>query len=167
MTDGMPCCPKKQAPMPFDCDKCALSGCMLKLSGPGPISTIVNLPVVIATIVPVSDIRRSADFYVGVLGFELRFLAPDGSFARVSRDQATIQFIHTENPDVLAATANNISIYLTVDGVDSLFDALQPALMSLPEGVVRAPFDQSYGMREFHVKDPDGCLLFFGERRPA
>jgi hypothetical protein len=29
---------------------------------------------------------------------------------------------------------------------------------------VHAPFDQPYGMREFHVKDPDGCLLFFGER---
>jgi len=120
-----------------------------------------------ATIVPVSDIRRSADFYVDVLGFELRFLAGDGSFARVSRDQATIQFIHTDNPDVLAATANNISIYLTVDGVDGLFDALQPALIALPEGAVRPPFDQAYGMREFHVKDPDGCLLFFGERRQS
>lgn len=117
-----------------------------------------------ATIVPVSDIRRSADFYVNVLGFELRFLAGDGSFARVSRDQAVIQFIHTDNPEVLNATANNISIYLTVDGVDRLFDTLSPALEELPEGRVRAPFDQTYGMREFHVKDPDGCLLFFGER---
>jgi catechol 2,3-dioxygenase-like lactoylglutathione lyase family enzyme len=117
-----------------------------------------------ATIVPVADIHRSVDFYVDVLGFDPGFMAGDGSFARVSRDNAVIQFIHTSDPDVLKATADNISIYLTVDGVDRLYASLQPALDRLGEGRVRAPFDQPYGMREFHVKDPDGCLLFFGER---
>jgi predicted DNA-binding ribbon-helix-helix protein len=116
-----------------------------------------------ATIVPVADIHRSVDFYVDVLGFDPGFMAGDGSFARVSRDNAVIQFIHTSDPDVLKATADNISIYLTVDGVDRLYASLQPALDRLGEGRVRAPFDQPYGMREFHVKDPDGCLLFFGE----
>jgi predicted DNA-binding ribbon-helix-helix protein len=117
-----------------------------------------------ATIVPVRDIRMSAAFYVDVLGFDLGFMAKDGSFARVSRDKAVIQFMHTGNSDVLNATANNISIYLTVDGVDSLYAALLPELEKLADGRVRAPFDQAYGMREFHVKDPDGCLLLFGER---
>lgn len=117
-----------------------------------------------ATIVPVSDVRRAVVFYVDLLGFDLGFVAEDQSFARVSRDGATIQFIHTANPEVLNATANNISIYLTVDGVDSLYETLRPGLETLGAGRVRAPFDQSYGMREFHVKDPDGCLLFFGER---
>jgi predicted DNA-binding ribbon-helix-helix protein len=117
-----------------------------------------------ATIVPVNDIRRSVAFYVDVLGFDPGFLAKDGSFARVSRDNAEIQFIHTDDPDVLRVTATNISIYLTVDGVDRLYASLAPQLGKLAEGRVRAPFDQPYGMREFHVKDPDGCLLFFGER---
>lgn len=116
-----------------------------------------------ATIVPVSDIRRSVEFYVDVLGFDLGFMAKDGSFARVSRDKAVIQFIHTDDADVLRATANNISIYLTVDGVDRLYEFLKHGLDRLGEGRVRAPFEQPYGMREFHVKDPDGCLLFFGE----
>jgi predicted DNA-binding ribbon-helix-helix protein len=117
-----------------------------------------------ATIVPVSDIGRTVDFYVDVLGFTLGFMAKDESFARISRDKATIQFIRTDNPDVLRATAGNISIYLTIDGVDDFYATLKPALDLLAEGWVRPPFDQSYGMREFHVKDPDGCLLFFGER---
>ena len=56
MPDGMPCCPKKQAPMPFDCDKCALSSCMLKLSGPGQIGVIVDIPVLIARIAPASEV---------------------------------------------------------------------------------------------------------------
>jgi predicted DNA-binding ribbon-helix-helix protein/catechol 2,3-dioxygenase-like lactoylglutathione lyase family enzyme len=116
-----------------------------------------------ATIVPVSHIRRTVDFYVDRLGFELGFIAGDESFARVSRDKAVIQFIRTDNPDVLRATANNISIYMTVDGVDRLYATLKPALEGLPEGAVRPPFDQAQGTREFHVKDPDGCLLLFGE----
>jgi len=36
-------------------------------------------------------------------------------------------------------------------------------LETLPEGRVRPPFTQACGMREFHVKDPDGFLLFFGD----
>lgn len=55
MPDGMPCCPKKQAPMPFDCDKCAFSNCMLKLSGPSQVSAIVDVPVLIARIIPVNE----------------------------------------------------------------------------------------------------------------
>jgi hypothetical protein len=54
--DDMPCCPKNQAPMPFDCDKCALSSCMLKISGPSQIGAIVDIPVVIARIAPVSEV---------------------------------------------------------------------------------------------------------------
>lgn len=55
MSDGMPCCPKNQAPMPFDCDKCAVSSCMLKLAGPAQIGAIVDIPVVIARIAPASE----------------------------------------------------------------------------------------------------------------
>lgn len=55
MADGMPCCPKKQAPMRFDCDKCALSNCMIKVSGPGQASEPVEIPVFIARILPVSE----------------------------------------------------------------------------------------------------------------
>ena len=33
----------------------------------------------------------------------------------------------------------------------------------LPKGRVRAPFNQDYGQREFHVIDEDCTLIFFGE----
>lgn len=55
MADGMPCCPKKQAPKRFDCDKCALSNCMIKLSGPSQASSLVEAPVLITRVVPVSE----------------------------------------------------------------------------------------------------------------
>ena len=116
------------------------------------------------TIVPVRDARESAAFYCDVLGFEVAFLAADASLAIVTRGSAIgIQLLHCEDPKALEATANNISIYLHVRGLDALYEGLRPKLEALPEGRLRPPFDQDYGMREFHVKDPDGCLLFFGE----
>ncbi|MBO6784530.1 MAG: VOC family protein [Alphaproteobacteria bacterium] len=116
-------------------------------------------------IVPVRDVPVTVDFYADVLGFERRFTADDRSFAIVVHGEAAIHFVATDDPDALKATANNISVYLWVRGIDALYESLRPALDPLPDGRVRAPFDQPYGMREFHVKDPDGCLLLFGEER--
>lgn len=115
------------------------------------------------SIVPVKDIRQTVDFYTATLGFEERFVSDDETFAIVVHGGAAIQFVRTESADALKATANNISIYLWVKHVDALYESLKPKLEKLPKGRVRPPFTQDYGMREFHVKDPDGCLLFFGE----
>ena len=114
-------------------------------------------------IVPVRDVTRTMDFYADVLGFEQRSVSDDNSFAIAVHGTAAIQFVACDDDEALKATANNISIYLWVREVDELFSSLKPKLDQLPEGRVRPPFDQPYGMREFHIKDPDGCLLFFGE----
>ena len=114
-------------------------------------------------IVPVRDIEATVDFYADVLGFERRFIADDKSFAIVIHGEAAIHFVACDDDDALRATANNISIYLWVRSLDALYEKLQPSLAALPQGRVRPPFDQPYGMREFHIKDPDGCLLLFGE----
>lgn len=114
-------------------------------------------------IVPVRDVGKSVAFYTGTLGFECRFQSGDGSFATVMHGDAAIHLLGTSDEASLNATANHISVYLWVRGVDSLYAQLRDKLDKLPAGRMRAPFDQAYGMREFHVKDPDGCLLFFGE----
>lgn len=115
------------------------------------------------SIVPVRDIAKTVAFYADVLGFEARFVSDDETFAIVIHGDAAIQLVKTDSEEALHATAKNISIYLWVKNVNALFDQLKPRLDLLPEGRVRPPFVQPYGMREFHVKDPDGCLLFFGE----
>ncbi len=114
-------------------------------------------------IVPVADVAVSMDFYADVLGFERRFMSDDGRFAIAVHGDAAVHFIATDDPDALSATADNISVYLWVRQIDALYDVLKGRLDALPEGRVRAPFEQPYGMREFHVKDPDGGLLLFGE----
>ena len=114
-------------------------------------------------IVPVRDVPATMDFYADVLGFERRMVSDDRSFAIAVHGEAAVHFVATDDADALKATANNISIYLWVRALDRLYERLKPKLDQLPAGRVRPPFDQAYGMREFHVKDPDGCLLLFGE----
>ena len=114
-------------------------------------------------IVPVGDVRQTVDFYVDVLGFEERFVSDDGRFAIVLHGEAALHFVKAEDAESQTATANHISVYLWVKHLDALYELLKPKLGALPEGRVRPPFTQDYGMREFHVKDPDGCLLLFGE----
>ena len=116
-----------------------------------------------ATIVPVSDLDQALAFYVDLLEFEADFVSDDRDFAVVSREAVTLQLLVTDDPGALAATANNISIYLWVEDVDGLYRDLAPRLAQLPPSRVRSPFDQPYGMREFHLKDPDGFLMFFGQ----
>jgi catechol 2,3-dioxygenase-like lactoylglutathione lyase family enzyme len=120
-----------------------------------------------AAIVPVRDVSASIAFYVDVLGFERRFIADDASYAVVGRGSAVFHLQRCSDADALRATANNIAIYVAVRGVDQLYEQQRPMLAALPDGRVRPPLDQPYGMREFHVKDPDGCLLFFGEAIPS
>lgn len=63
----------------------------------------------------------------------------------------------------LAATKNTISAYIWVADLDALWRELQPQLALLADGRVHAPFVQPHAMRELHVEDPDGFLIFFGE----
>jgi catechol 2,3-dioxygenase-like lactoylglutathione lyase family enzyme len=114
-------------------------------------------------IVPVRDVEATVDFYADMLGFERRTVSDDKSFAIVVHGDAALHFVATDDAQALRATANNISVYLWVQQLDELFGQLEPKLTGLDVGRVRAPHDQPYGMREFHVKDPDGCLLMFGE----
>ena len=117
----------------------------------------------ISPIVPVRDVAATVAFYRDMLGFEVRTQMDDGSFALVARDEAGVSLVRAEDEQALTATRTNISAYVWTQDVEGLWRELEPALSQLGEGRVRAPFTQSYGMREFHVKDPDGFLIFFGE----
>ena len=116
----------------------------------------------ISPIVPVRDVGATAAFYRDILGFDVRTLMEDGSFALVGRDQAGVSLVRGDDA-ALEATRTNISAYIWVKDLTALWDELAPNLETLDEGRVRAPFTQPYQMREFHVKDPDGFLIFFGE----
>ena len=115
----------------------------------------------IAPIVAVRDTKASIPFYTEVLGFELRM---EGErYALLARDEAGVMLLGGADEENQRATAMHVSAYIWVADLDGLWAELAPRLEALPEGRVRAPFTQPYGMREFHLKDPDGFLLFFGQ----
>ncbi|MFN0265008.1 bleomycin resistance protein [Tepidamorphus sp. 3E244] len=116
-----------------------------------------------ATMVPVRDVAQSVDFYVVTLGFTALFHADDDSVAVVHRGPVYIHLQACDDEEVLRVTADNLAVYVEVSDVDALWKELGKRLSRLPKGRVRPPFEQEYGMREFHVKDPDGMLMFFGE----
>ncbi len=112
-----------------------------------------------------SDLERQIAFYRDRLGFELTFHAENYAFLR--RDDVAIRLIECPPREDGKALGDEHSFYIDVDEIDDLYDSLASGLADLPQGRVRAPFDQPYGQREFHVLDEDGALVFFGERSPA
>lgn len=115
----------------------------------------------ITPFVPCTSLDRQIDFYEGVLRFELRFRADNYAFLK--RDDVAVRLIEIDKTIDLSRPERENSFYIDVNDIDALYRSLETKLMNLPEGRVRAPFDQSYGQREFHVIDEDCTLIFFGE----
>ena len=51
-------------------------------------------------------------------------------------------------------------IYIEISGIHALWDHVKR--MSAHGYSVRDLFDREYGMTEFHIEDPNGCLVFVG-----
>ena len=117
----------------------------------------------IAPIVPVRNLSASLAFYTGILGFAVLQQNPGDTAALVERGPVRLMLLRVGQLRALEATREHLSAYVWVHDLDALWAEMGPALSRLPEGRVRPPFTQPYGMREFHVKDPDGFLIFFAE----
>ena len=115
----------------------------------------------ITPFVPCTRLEAQIGFYRDILGFSVSFRADNYAFLR--RDAVAIRLIEVDANIVLHHPEREQSFYIDVDGVDALYADMKPALESLPKGRVRAPFDQDYGQREFHVTDEDCTLVFFGQ----
>ncbi|MEL7126440.1 MAG: VOC family protein [Pseudomonadota bacterium] len=115
----------------------------------------------ITPFVPCTSLDAQIGFYAGILGFDVGFRADNYAFLR--RDDVAVRLIEVSGDVDLSHPERQGSFYIDVHGLDALFAALKPNLDTLDAGRVRAPFDQDYGQREFHVSDEDCTLVFFGE----
>jgi len=119
----------------------------------------------VVPIIRVTDIRSAIEFYCSTLGFVADFsysASPDGPwYAGVSLEGHQVH-LSTFAGDGVTGTA----AYLYVDDVDAVFGNFLRAGLKTPGNpnspVEEAPVDQSWGMREFYVRDPDGNTLRFG-----
>ncbi len=117
----------------------------------------------ITPFIPCTSLARQIGFYEGVLGFKVGFESE--YYAFLSRDQVAIRLVQVDADVDLSHPDRQNSFYIDVDEIDDLYADLQDRLKGLGEGRVRAPFDQDYGQREFHVSDEDCTLVFFGQAK--
>jgi catechol 2,3-dioxygenase-like lactoylglutathione lyase family enzyme len=122
----------------------------------------------VVPILSVSDLPTALDFYAR-LGFVVDFqyaAGPDGPwYAGVSLDGHQIH-LSTFGGDSMRGAAT----YFYVDDIDALHQRFIARGLKTPgkpdSPVEQAPVDQSWGMREFYVRDPDGNALRFGTPLP-
>ncbi len=115
----------------------------------------------ITPFIPCSDLSAQIDFYSEVLGFTVGFQADNYAFLRW--DNIAVRLVEVDKSVDLRHPERQNSFYIDVSDLDALYASLLPKLSQLPKLRVRAPFNQDYGQREFHVADADCTLIFFGE----
>jgi catechol 2,3-dioxygenase-like lactoylglutathione lyase family enzyme len=120
---------------------------------------------VVKDVVPtffVADVRRSADWYVRVLGFTTAFIAEEPgqlpSYGGVELGPARIHLaqLQTTPPGMAIKGACYLRLERGVDEYIARIEATGQPLAS-------ALKDHDYGMREATVRDPDGNDLYIGQ----
>ena len=106
----------------------------------------------------VGDMRETLQFYSEVLGFSISMESAEYSI--IERDGYTIHFMKAADQSVLDAVRGHTDIYIQVSGIHSLWEYVQKFKDKFK---MRGLLDRDYGMTEFHICDPNECLVFIGE----
>jgi len=110
----------------------------------------------------VSDMRRSLDFYLDVLGFTQTGYYPiesDPIRTEVRRDDVAI-ILFTESAHGLAEIpAFTGALYVFPESMEQLAEELRGK-----SPFVWGPENTDFGIREFAIRDPDGYTIVFAER---
>lgn len=120
-----------------------------------------------------SDIERSRDFYVRVLGFIVQYERPDERFACLERQGVELMLeqpvergrLYPDTP-LEHPFGRGVNFEIRVSAVGVLHDALASEgfkfYLPLEERWYGREADE-IGVRQFAVQDPDGYLLRFSE----
>jgi catechol 2,3-dioxygenase-like lactoylglutathione lyase family enzyme len=106
----------------------------------------------------VADMEETIAFYRDVLGFVAVLNSPE--YAIVERNGQTVHFQKAASQEVLNCVRGHAEIYIEVVGIESLWEH---AKTFKDRYRIRDLFVREYGMREFHIQDPNECLVFVGE----
>jgi len=97
-------------------------------------------------------------FYQNVLGFTPT--RKTEAYSIVERDGQTIHLQRAASEDVMRSMREHTEIYIEVSGIQALWEHVKTFKDRYR---IRDLFDREYGMTEFHIADPHGCLIFVGE----
>jgi catechol 2,3-dioxygenase-like lactoylglutathione lyase family enzyme len=112
----------------------------------------------ISPMLAVANMDETVSFYERVLGFLPTLKSPEYSI--VERDGQSVHFQKAASDEVLKCVRGHTEIYIEVLGVRSLWEQIAKFKGQYR---MRDLFDREYGMTEFHIEDPNGCLVFVGE----
>ena len=112
----------------------------------------------ISPMLAVADMEETVTFYETVLGFTTPMKAPE--YCIVERDGQTIHFMKAASEEVMKCVRGHTEIYIEVSGIHALWERVKNYKDRYR---IRDLFDREYGMTEFHIADPNECLVFVGE----
>ena len=112
----------------------------------------------ISPMLAVADMADIIAFYQDVLGFAPTRKSPEYSI--VERDGQTIHFMKAASEEVMKCVRGHTEIYIEVRGIHRLWEHVKTFKDRCK---IRDLFASEYGMTEFHIEDPNGCLIFVGE----
>jgi catechol 2,3-dioxygenase-like lactoylglutathione lyase family enzyme len=112
----------------------------------------------ISPMLAVANMEETIAFYQNVLGCNPTMKSPEYSI--VERDGQTIHFMKAASEEVMKCVRGHTEIYIEVCGIHSLWEHVKTFKHRYQ---ITDLFDREYGMTEFHIGDPNGCLVFVGE----
>jgi predicted enzyme related to lactoylglutathione lyase len=112
----------------------------------------------ISPMLAAADMEQTLAFYQDVLGFKPMMKSPEYSI--IERDTQTIHFMKAASEEVMKCVRGHTEIYIEVSDIASLWEHVKTFKDRYR---IRDLFDRDYGMTEFHIDDPNGCLVFVGE----
>jgi len=112
----------------------------------------------ISPMLAAADMEETLAFYQNILGFTAMMKSPEYSI--IQRDGQTIHFMKAASEEVMRCVRGHTEIYVEVSNIASLWKHVKTFKDRYK---IRDLFDRDYGMTEFHIGDPNGCLVFVGE----
>ena len=116
----------------------------------------------ISPMLAVANMEETIAFYQNVLGCNPTMKSPEYSI--VERDGQTIHFMKAASEHVMDCVRGHTEIYIEVSDIQSLWQHVKTFKNQYR---IRDLFDRDYGMTEFHISDPNECLVFVGESTPS
>jgi catechol 2,3-dioxygenase-like lactoylglutathione lyase family enzyme len=111
----------------------------------------------ISPMLAVSDIDETLAFYRDVLGFSQAMKSD--AYLIMEREGQTVHFQKAASEDVMNCVRGHAEIYIEVSNIEPLWQHVKTYKGRYR---IRDLFDQPYGMTEFHIQDPNECLVFVG-----
>jgi predicted enzyme related to lactoylglutathione lyase len=112
----------------------------------------------ISPMLAVASMDETIAFYQIVLGFTVTLKTPE--YSVIERDGQTIHFQLAASDEVMKCVRDHTEIYIEVSGIQPLWEHVKTFKNRYR---IRDLFDREYGMTEFHISDPNSCLVFVAE----